>query len=280
MSKNTPSLTTDEKKPENEHEYLWKKEQEDILQVWADKAKCFNVMHERAYKRFWCMNAWFNIPVIIISTITGTGNFASTSFGSNAVMYTFIIGGFNIFAGILATIGTYIGAAQKCEGHRFALIHWDKLGRKIQIELTKKRADRVNVKLFMKQLSEEYDRLIEMSPILPNDIIRWFSDIVDDDETQYTDCGICCHECFCFACGCNLCTSCLTKCSWDKLCGVKKCNKCKGEFKHQNTKSNWSDMALPEIIGKITRTSIAVVDVEVPKPVEEKEDNVNIYNIY
>jgi hypothetical protein len=128
----------------------------------------------------------------------------------------------------------------------------------------KKRKDRVRVKIFMKHIIEEYDRLNEMSPILPNDIIRWFSDIVNEDEEQYTDCGICCHECFCFACGCNLCTSCLTRCNKHDI--------------NKNTKSQWKNMAIPEIIGKISQTTIATIDEEKSKCVVDKKEN--IYNIY
>ena len=54
--------TTDCKK------FKWKNEQEDILKNWADKALCYKAMHDRAYKKYWCLNAWFNIPVIILST--------------------------------------------------------------------------------------------------------------------------------------------------------------------------------------------------------------------
>ena len=38
------------------------------------------------------------------------------------------------------------------------------------------------IKDFIKQSAEEYDRLIEMSPILPNDIIRWFTNMVETGE--------------------------------------------------------------------------------------------------
>ena len=46
---------------------VWKSEQEDILKVWADKALCYKAMHDRSTKKFWCLNAWFNIPIIILS---------------------------------------------------------------------------------------------------------------------------------------------------------------------------------------------------------------------
>jgi len=241
-----------------EKDYNWKEDQEDILKKWADKATCFKMMHERAYKKYWCMNAWFNIPVIIISTITGTGNFASNNFGSYAQLFTFIIGGFNIFAGMLATISTYIGAAQKLEGHRFSSIQWDKFTRKVQIELAKTRNYRIKAKIFIKQCAEEYDRLIEMSPILPNDIIIWFKDVVDNKDS---DDSSFCYECVCFPCGCK------------KLCN---------QTTEHDTKSEWDKIELPEIIGRVKATHIAsepIVEecIQIEEP-ENKEDSV--YNIY
>jgi len=265
-----------------EKDYSWKKEQEHILRKWADKSLCFKIMHERAYKKYWCLNAWFNIPVIIISTITGTGNFASASFGSSQYI-TFIIGGFNLFAGILATIATYTGVAQKLESHRFSSVAWDKFSRKLQIELAKSRLDRVRVKDFIKQSAEEYDRLIEMSPILPNDIIRWFTNMVETGEfdEELGECSTFCFECFCFPCGCSFC----------------KLPCCENGKKHNDEdlkiKQQWSLIELPDIVGRIKPTEIA----EEPQPqtppplviikkkiesnndVNKEENPYNIYNL-
>jgi len=254
MSKNTNTVV-------EEKDYLWKEDQEEILKKWADKGTCFKMMHERAYKKYWCMNAWFNIPVIIISTITGTGNFASSNFGAYAQMFTFIIGGFNIFAGMLATISTYIGAAQKLEGHRFSSIQWDKFTRKVQIELAKTRNDRIKAKVFIKQCAEEYDRLIEMAPILPNDIIKWFKDVIDNKDN---DNDSFCYECVCFPCGC----------SKISICGATDV--------HSGVDSEWDKIELPEIIGRVKATHIAtepVIIVEPPAdiPVPIEEDTYNIY---
>ena len=235
-----------------EKDYLWKKEQEHILKKWADKSLCFKMMHERAYKKYWCLNAWFNIPVIIISTITGTSNFASESFGNGLGYITFIIGGFNLFAGILATIGTYTGVAQKLEAHRFSSVAWDKFSRKLQIELLKSRSDRLNAKDFIKQSAEEYDRLIEMSPILPNDIIRWFTNMIETGEfdEELGECQMFCFECFCFPCGCSFC----------KISCCEKVNTISEEEK--KIKEQWTLIELPEVIGRIKPTEIA----EEPRP--------------
>ena len=241
---NTPQVPT----PIVEKDYSWKKEQEQILKKWADKSLCLKMMHERAYKKYWCLNAWFNIPVIIISTITGTGNFASGSFGPEAGYLTFVIGGFNLFAGILATIATYTGVAQKLEAHRFSSVAWDKFSRKLQIELSKSRLDRIRAKDFIKQSAEEYDRLIEMSPILPNDIIRWFNNMIETGrfEEELNELNTCCYECFCFPFGCKACN-----CSFN-------CNQQDIKTEHlEELKKAWKAIELPEILGRIHPTEIA-----------------------
>ena len=285
------SNKNDDDKPQNTEEksYPWKDEQENIVRKWADKALCLKMMHERSYKRFWCLNAWFNIPVIIISTLTGTGNFASGSFGSMSQFIIFIFGAFNIFSGILATIATYTGVAQKVEAHRYCSISWDKFARKIQIEVAKSRADRVDAKDFIKHCAEEYDRLIEMSPILPNDIIRWFNNMIETGEidVDLNELETCAFECVCFPCGCNYCKCFSYICCCCAFCGGKN-NYTPGKL--QELIESWKEIELPEVVGRIKPTRIAKeTPPEMPPPLvifEEKTPTnavkkvTNIYDIY
>ena len=245
-------MAENEKKPViiEEKDYEWKDDQERMLKKWADKALCFKMMHERANKRFWCLNAWFNIPVIVISTITGTGNFASGSFGDGSDQtFIFALGALNIFAGILATIASYTNVAQKLEAHRFSTISWDKYARKLQIELSKSRKDRAKAKDYIKQAAEDYDRLIEMSPILPNDIIRWFTTMIETGQfvEDLNEVETCCFECCCFPCGCNYC-----KCFSCTCCFSKKITD-----KNQELMDIWKTIELPEVIGRVKPTEIA-----------------------
>ena len=275
-----------EKKPGviEEKDYEWREDQERMLKKWADKALCFKMMHERANKRYWCLNAWFNIPVIVISTITGTGNFASGSFGEGTDQtFIFALGALNIFAGILATIASYTSVAQKLEAHRFSTISWDKYARKLQIELSKSRKDRAKAKDYIKQAAEDYDRLIEMSPILPNDIIRWFTTMIETGQfvEDLNEVETCCFECCCFPCGCNYC-----KCFSCKCCFQKNITE-----KNQELMDIWKKIELPEVIGRVKPTEIAhepepdtpppLVIVEMKhKELTRELKEVNEYDIY
>ncbi len=275
-----------EKKPAviEEKDYEWREDQERMLKKWADKALCFKMMHERANKRYWCLNAWFNIPVIVISTITGTGNFASGSFGDgNDQTFIFALGALNIFAGILATIASYTSVAQKLEAHRFSTISWDKYARKLQIELSKSRKDRAKAKDYIKQAAEDYDRLIEMSPILPNDIIRWFTSMIETGQfvEDLNEVETCCFECCCFPCGCNYCKCFSCKCCFEKEITAK----------NQELMDIWKKIELPEVIGRVKPTEIAhepepdtpppLVIVEMKhKELTRELKEVNEYDIY
>lgn len=247
-----------------EHNYEWRREQEQFLKKWADKGLCFKLMHERAHRGYWCLNAWFNIPVIVIATVTGTGNFASGSFGSTS--FLFALGALNIFAGILATVATYTGVAQRLESHRFASVSWDKFARKLQIELAKSRADRIKARDFVRQMSEEYDRLIELSPILPNDVIRWFSNMVDTGEFDEAlgATGTCCFEFVCFPCGCQYCRT--LSCDCRRAPTVAEAA----------LRASWAGLELPDVIGRLRPTEVA----EVAEVVAVEPTPVNAYDIY
>lgn len=156
----------------------WQEEQEQILREWADKAMCFKWLHSKSHESFSYRHAMFTIPVIILSTITGTANFALERFDEDvksiAVMF---IGTLNIFTGILSTVAQFLKIAEINEGHRVASISWDKFYRVIKIELAKASKDRRSPKDLIRQCQEEYDRLVETSPSIQQRVIDRFNDL-------------------------------------------------------------------------------------------------------
>ncbi len=70
----------------------------------------------------------FTIPVIIISTVTGTANFAQEHFPDHRATMAMIIGGFNIMAAIITTISQFLKIAEVNESHRVATLSWGRAG--------------------------------------------------------------------------------------------------------------------------------------------------------
>ena len=154
---------------------VWKKEHENILIEWADKAMCYSWLHSKSYNLYKLLDIWFTVPVIIVSTITGTANFAQDRIPMQyADIYVMIIGAANIIVGIVTTIKQFLKISELNEGHRVSSISWDKYYRNIRVELAKNPDERMPVEHFLKSSKEEFDRLMETSPNISSRVIRQF----------------------------------------------------------------------------------------------------------
>ena len=162
----------------------WTAEHEQILVEWADKAMCYRWLHSKANALYSYLNTWYTIPVIVISTLTGTGNFAQDRVPLEYQHYfVMLIGSLNLFAGIVTTIQQFLKITQLNEAHRVSSISWDKFYRNIKIELAKHPSERIDVKQMIKMSKEEFDRLMETSPAIPAKIIESFKKHFQDADT-------------------------------------------------------------------------------------------------
>jgi len=162
----------------------WTVEHEGILIEWADKAMCFKWLHSKAHEHYSSLNTMYTIPVIVISTLTGTANFAQERVPIQYQnLFVMTVGGFNILAGIISTIQQFLKISQLNESHRVGGIAWDKFYRNIKIELAKHPHERKDVTKFIDFCKEEFDRLMETSPSIPEKIISQFKGTFKDSDT-------------------------------------------------------------------------------------------------
>lgn len=156
----------------------WTDEQEDLMEKWADVAQSYRWLHDKCEKLYSRSNMCITIPVIILSTLTGTASVGMNSFigdQPDAQKYAQIgIGGISIIAGILTTLGNFFKYAQLSESNRVAGIAWGKFQRQIAVELSLHPNDRLDSMDFIKICRSELDRLIEQSPAIPDTIIGLF----------------------------------------------------------------------------------------------------------
>jgi len=180
------------KKKENEkinNDQKWTKAQEELLAEWSEKATCFRWLHSRSGKAYRRRNYSFTIPVIILSTLTGTANFAMDSFvpDEHKQIAMACVGGVNIFAGILSTLQNFLRYAELMESHRLCEIQWSKFGRNIAVELALDPKRRKPANDFLKVSRAEYDRLIEQSPPIDDPILKQFKKNFKDIDIRKPD---------------------------------------------------------------------------------------------
>lgn len=165
--------------------HKWSPEHETILSEWADKALCYKWLHTKSYAKYQRLHNLYTIPVIVMSTLTGTANFAQEKLSDQYKFYApIVIGSINILAGVITTVQQFLHINELNEAHRVSMISWDKFYRRIKNELARHPRERANANEFIMSSTEEYDRITETSPTIDKDMIDLFKATFDGTFTS------------------------------------------------------------------------------------------------
>lgn len=154
----------------------WREQHEKILKNWSEIGASYRFLHDRAMNKFYKQNLAFTLPVIVISTITGTASFSLSSMPAGWQPYApSVIGGFNLVAGLISTVSQFLRVSELLEGHRAASISFSKFSRTIAVELSLPIDERDSSgQEFIMKMRTELDRLLEQSPNIPLEIVQSF----------------------------------------------------------------------------------------------------------
>ena len=153
--------------------------QEQLIKKIGEQAQCYSILHRESQTYYGWLNHFTAIPVIVLSTVAGSGSFI---FGGEKNA-SFGIGAISILVGILQTVGAYFRHAQLSETHRVCSISYHKMFINISAELSLPREQRQDTSLLMSGLRSEIERLSEISPPIPITIITQFK----QKYKEYTD---------------------------------------------------------------------------------------------
>jgi hypothetical protein len=125
------------------------------------------------------MTMWFTLPVIILSSLTGTMNFAQSSFPTRfQTTIPLMIGAVNLIMGIITTIGSFLRVSELAEGNRVAALSYGKLASNIRVEMLLPGSERtMSGSDFISLCRAEMDRLSEQTPDIPRKIEREFLNV-------------------------------------------------------------------------------------------------------
>ncbi len=141
----------------------------------GEKAHCLSWCHKQAEAMYSKRKTWIDLPVIVISGVTGFLSAGSTTMFEDPKISSVALGVASLFVSVLNTAGSYYGWAKRSEGHRISAIHYARLYRFISVELSLPRDERMDPANFLKYVKDQYDRLQEISPLLPPEVIADFS---------------------------------------------------------------------------------------------------------
>lgn len=152
----------------------WTVKLEEYFASTGEKAHCLSWVHKQAEQMYSGRRTWIDLPVIVGSGVIAFLNAGSSSMFDDPRISSIALGIGSLCVGILNTMGSYFGWAKRSEGHRISAIHYSKLYRFITVELSLPREERMSPHDFLKYVKDQYDRLQEISPLVPQTIIRDF----------------------------------------------------------------------------------------------------------
>ena len=152
----------------------WTERLEEFFASSAEKAHCLSVLHKQAEALYSTRKTFIDLPVIIGSGVIGFLNAGSTSMFEDAKIASIALGVGSLIVSVLQTINAYFSWAKRAEGHRIASIQYSRLYRFLSIEMSLPRGERLEPSNLLKQTKDTYDRLQEISPLLPAGILREF----------------------------------------------------------------------------------------------------------
>lgn len=154
----------------------WLPSQSGILKVWGEICAVYRYLHFVSFMKYKKMAMRFTLPVIIISTLTGTANFSQGNFPDNMRdIVPLFIGGLNLIAAIATTISQFLKVNELTAQHGAAASTYGKMSRHIRLELNLPPTERTMTgHEFINLMKLEMDRMIEQSPSIPKDILTMF----------------------------------------------------------------------------------------------------------
>ena len=104
---------------EPEHIEEWSDEISALLSQWGEISLCYGWLHNYSQRKYKRKYHHMSIPIIVLSTLTGTANFADSYVPDGFKQgFSACVGGLNIFCGILGTLMSFLKYAEVYEAHR------------------------------------------------------------------------------------------------------------------------------------------------------------------
>jgi hypothetical protein len=151
---------------------IWHESNEVFFKALGDEAQLQALCHMKSHEEFSTRSRGYQLPIIILSVMCGSGNFVSTSFPENQATIILGVGVLSIVTSIISSIAQYLKLAEKSEAFRIAYVSWEKFYNNIRFQLSKRREEREELKNYMSSVTNEYQRLQEISPLLPDKITK------------------------------------------------------------------------------------------------------------
>ena len=143
---------------------------EHLLKLHAEECESFSILHRYSYEKYSERSNYINIPVIILSSAIGFATGIDIGYDKMNI----ILGVSSIFVGIIKSIDTYFQLGKRSEAHRLCSLQFQQINKKIMIELSLKREQRISAKDMLQIIKTDIKNLQDIAPLIDEEIIKIF----------------------------------------------------------------------------------------------------------
>lgn len=149
-----------------------------ILKGWELETNAYHLLHEKSTEYYSRLNFYFMIPIIILSSSTGTLgllNASETKFHivNGVNIMSIFIGIFGFVTAILTTIHNFLNIQKLESNHNNHAIEYSKISKEIKMHIYLSDTDvkvYSNIAEYIKQCKQKIDKLIESAPSIPSHV--------------------------------------------------------------------------------------------------------------
>ena len=149
-----------------------------ILKGWELETNANHLLHEKSTEYYSRLNFYFMIPIIILSSSTGTLgllNAGETQFAivNDVNIISIFIGLFGFVTAILTTIHNFLNIQKLEANHNNHAIEYSKISKEIKMHIYLSETDvsvYSNIAEYIKQCKAKIDKLIESAPTIPSHV--------------------------------------------------------------------------------------------------------------
>jgi hypothetical protein len=115
---------------------------ETILKENGEECESLGILHRISYEKYNYKSNLLNIPVIVLSSAIGF----ITGIDVNYDKMNIILGIGSVFVGIIKSIDSYFQLSSRASTHRLGALQFSQINKKIAVELSLPREQRINAK--------------------------------------------------------------------------------------------------------------------------------------
>ena len=138
---------------------------ERLLQKYCDEAQVREALHRKAYYWYKRSLTCFQLPIIIMSALSGSMQFLSKSYAQYESTIVTCTASVSITVSVVSAVMTYLKLGEQKTKNEGSQIAWQNFYNTVSHELNLARELRQDPEPFLEETKKNYDRLFEISPL-------------------------------------------------------------------------------------------------------------------